>query len=128
MGGNSIEFLPEVKVRVLFFLFGAAPIVTLVVAVVWGGVTVVADSAQFSTAISELAPAGTAGSALAIPTAVGFLLTGVTILGVGLLDPAEGTGWRIAFGLLALGPLVGIAAMARLRRRPEAAFMANGHR
>jgi MFS family permease len=109
------------------FLFGAAPIVTLVVAVVWG-VTVVADSAQFSTAISELAPPGTAGSALAIQTAVGFLLTGVTILGVGLLDPADGTGWRVAFGLLALGPIVGIAAMARLRRRPDAIRMANGHR
>ena len=109
------------------FLFGAAPIVTLVIALVWG-VTVVADSAQFSTAISELAPPGTAGSALAIQTAVGFLLTGVTILGVGLLGPADGTGWRVAFGLLALGPLVGIVAMARLRRRPEAAFMANGHR
>jgi len=109
------------------FLFGAAPILTVAVAVVWG-VTVVADSAQFSTAVSELAPAGTAGSALAIQTALGFLLTGVTILAVGLLDPADATGWRIAFGLLAIGPLVGIVAMWRLRRRPEALRMANGHR
>jgi MFS family permease len=109
------------------FLFGAAPIVTVTVALVWG-VTVVADSAQFSAAISELAPPGTAGSALAIQTAVGFLLTGLTILAVGLLDPADGTGWRIAFGLLALGPIVGIVAMARLRRRPDAGQMASGHR
>jgi MFS family permease len=109
------------------FLFGAPPILTVAVAVIWG-VTVVADSAQFSTAISELAPAGTAGSALAIQTALGFLLTGVTILAVGLLDPADATGWRIAFGLLAIGPLVGIVAMWRLRRRPEALRMANGHR
>jgi MFS family permease len=109
------------------FLFGAAPILTVAVAVVWG-VTVVADSAQFSTAVSELAPAGTAGSALAIQTALGFLLTGVTILAVGLLDPADATGWRIAFGLLAIGPLVGIVAMWRLRGRPEASRMANGHR
>src|SRR3954471_10502612 len=36
-------------------LFGAAPIVIVVVGLVWG-VTVVADSAQFSTAVSELAP------------------------------------------------------------------------
>ena len=92
------------------------------------GVTVVADSAQFTTAVSELAPAGTAGSALAIQTALGFLLTGVTILAVGLLGPADATGWRIAFGLLALGPLFGIVAMLRLRRRPEAVLMANGHR
>ena len=108
-------------------LFGAPPILTVVVGLVWG-VTVVADSAQFSTAVSELAPAGTAGSALALQTALGFLLTGVTILAVGLLGPTDGTGWRIAFGLLALGPLVGIAAMWRLRRRPEAIRMANGHK
>jgi MFS family permease len=108
-------------------LFGAAPILTFAVGVIWG-VTVVADSAQFSTAVSEFAPPGTAGSALAIQTALGFLLTGVTILAVGLLGPGDANGWRIAFGLLALGPLVGIIAMSRLRRRPEAVRMASGHR
>lgn len=108
-------------------LFGAAPILTFAVGVIWG-VTVVADSAQFSTAVSELAPPGTAGSALAIQTALGFLLTGVTIFAVGLLGPGDGSGWRIAFGLLAVGPVVGIIAMWRLRLRPEAVRMANGHR
>ena len=79
--------------------------------------TVVADSAQFSTAVSELAPPGTAGSALAIQTALGFILTGVTILLVGALAPTDGAGWQVAFALLALGPAVGIVAMGRLRRR-----------
>ena len=46
-----------------------------------GASSVVADSAQFSSAVSELAPPGTAGSALSVQTAVGFTLTGVTILG-----------------------------------------------
>jgi MFS family permease len=109
------------------FLFGATPAITIAIGVIWG-VTVVADSAQFSTAVSELAPAGTAGSALAIQTALGFLLTGVTILAVGLLGPTDAIGWRVAFGMLALGPLVGIVAMARLRGRSEARLMANGHR
>jgi MFS family permease len=108
-------------------LFGAAPWIVLAVGLVWG-ITVVADSAQFSTAVSELAPSGTAGSALAIQTATGFLLTGVTILGVGLLGPGSGDGWRIAFALLALGPCLGVVAMARLRRRPEAVRMAGGRR
>jgi len=112
---------------VVGLLFGAAPILVLAVGVVWG-VTVVADSAQFSTAVSELASPGTAGSALAIQAAVGFLLTGVTIFAVGLLGPGDANGWRIAFGLLALGPLAGIIAMSRLRRRPEAVRMASGHR
>ncbi len=108
-------------------VFGAPSALVLVVAVVWG-VTVVADSAQFSTAVSELAPPGTAGSALALQTAVGFLLTGVTIIGVGLLEPGERDSWMVAFGMLALGPLIGIIAMWRLRRLPEAVRMAGGRR
>ena len=92
------------------------------------GITVVADSAQFSAAVSELSPPGTAGSALSLQLATGFILTGVTILGVGLLDPADGSGWRVAWILLALGPAVGIVAMWRLRGRPDATRMANGHR
>ena len=108
-------------------LFGAPAGLLVAVLATWG-VSVVADSAQFSTAVSELAPAGTAGSALALQTATGFLLTSVTILGVGLLDPADRAGWAVAFGLLALGPVVGIAAMARLRGLPEAVRMAGGRR
>jgi MFS family permease len=109
------------------FAFGAIPALTVAIAIVWG-VTVVADSAQFSTAVSELAPRGTAGSALALQMALGFLLTGLTILAVGWLDPGDGSGWRVAFAVLALGPAVGIVAMWRLRQRPEAVRMASGHR
>jgi hypothetical protein len=59
---------------------------------------------------------------------VGFILTGVTIVGVGLLAPADGAGWRLAFGSLALGPIVGVIAMWRLRGRPDAVRMAGGRR
>jgi MFS family permease len=95
--------------------------------VVWG-VTVIADSAQFSAAVSELAPPGTAGSALSLQTAVGFVFTSITILLIGYLDPTDGVGWRVAFGLLALGPIAGIISMWLLRRRPESIAMANGNR
>jgi len=108
-------------------LFGAAPALVVGVAVIWG-ITVVADSAQFSTAISELAPPGTAGSALALQTATGFLLTAATIYLVSLLDPTDAAGWRLAFALLAVGPAVGILAMLRLRGRPDATKMAGGRR
>ena len=108
-------------------LFGAPPWLMTLVALVWGA-SVVADSAQFSSAVSELAPPGTAGSALSVQTAIGFTLTGFTILGVGLIDPADGAGWRLAWIILAIGPLVGIAAMVRLRGRPDATRMASGHR
>lgn len=108
-------------------IFGAPPWLLTIVALVWGA-SVVADSAQFSTAVSELAPPGTAGSALSVQTALGFTLTGFTILGVGLIDPADASGWRLAWVILALGPAVGIAAMIRLRGRPDARKMASGHR
>ena len=108
-------------------LFGADPWLVTLVAVIWG-VTVVADPAQFSAAVTELTPPGTAGTALTLQTAAGFTLTSVTILLVGWLGDAGDAGWRFAFALLAMGPVVGIAAMWRLRRRPEAVRMASGHR
>jgi MFS family permease len=108
-------------------LFGAPTWLLVFVLIVWG-VTVVADSAQFSTAISELAPSGTAGSALTLQTSAGFLLTAVTIVGIGLLDPTSGTAWTTAFVILAIGPAIGIVAMWRLRGRPEAVRMAGGRR
>jgi MFS family permease len=108
-------------------LFGAPTAILVAVVVVWG-ITVVADSAQFSAAISELSPPGTAGSALALQSAAGFLLTSATILGIGLIEPSDQRSWALAFGILALGPLVGILAMWRLRRRPDAVKMAGGNR
>ena len=99
----------------------AVPLVMLV-ALVWG-VSVVADSAQFSSAVSELAPPGHGRfGAVGPDRASGFTLTSVTILGVGLLDPTDADGWRLAWIVLALGPVVGIVAMSgcaagRTRRR-----------
>jgi MFS family permease len=107
--------------------FGAPPALVVGLGVVWG-ISIIADSAQFSAAVSELAPAGTAGSALALQLASGFVFTSITILAIGLLDPTDGTGWRLAFAMLAIGPVVGILAMWRLRRLPEALRMANGQR
>jgi MFS family permease len=108
-------------------VFGAPPVVVTLVGLAWG-LTVIADSAQFSAAVSELAPPGTSGSALSLQLALGFLLTALAILAVGALDPGEGSTWRLAFWMLAVGPAVGILAMWRLRQRPDAAKMAGGNR
>jgi MFS family permease len=108
-------------------LFGADPMLVTLVAVVWG-VTVVADSAQFSAAVSELIPPEAAGSALTLQTAAGFTLTGITILLVGLLSTVSDDALRFSFAVLAVGPAVGIVAMWKLRRRPESLRMAGGRR
>ena len=49
------------------FTFGGPPVVTLAVAVVWG-IAVIADSAQFSTAVTELSPPAYVGTALTTQT------------------------------------------------------------
>ena len=97
----------------------------LPVLLVWG-VTVVADSAQFSASVSELAPRDLVGTALTLQTSLGFLLTCLTIY----LLPwvAERIGWRWSMSVLALGPAVGIWAMLMLRQRPEASALAGGRR
>jgi sugar phosphate permease len=82
-----------------------------VLAVLWG-FFVVADSAQFSAMVSESAPPYAVGTALTLQTSMGFLLTMATIQLVPHI--AQSLGWRWAFPMLALGPALGIAAIARL--------------
>ena len=85
----------------------------LVVGLVWG-FAVVADSAQFSTLVTELADQAYVGTALALQLAVGFALTVATIWLVPYWE--ETVGWKWAFAFLAPGPALGIVAMLRLRR------------
>ncbi len=106
------------------FAFGS-PLILTAICLVWG-VAVVADSAQFSAAVSELADPRYVGSALSIQTALGFLLTLVSIGIVPLIEQA--IGWRHAFAVLAIGPAFGLWAMIALRREPESTRMAAGRR
>jgi MFS family permease len=106
------------------FLTGS-PLLLTAVCILWG-VAVVGDSAQFSAAASELTDPLYVGTALAIQTALGFLLTLVTIRLVPVL--VDRWGWAVGFVFLAPGPLLGVLAMLRLRRLPEALRMAGGNR
>ncbi|MCJ7629748.1 MAG: hypothetical protein MUO50_15340, partial [Longimicrobiales bacterium] len=78
---------------------------------IWG-FFVVADSAQFSALVTEVAPQEAVGTALTLQTSAGFLLTMLTIQGVPILTDA--LGWVWAFPVLALGPVFGIGAIRRL--------------
>jgi MFS family permease len=92
---------------------GLAPeSVVLAIGLVWG-FAIVADSAQFSTLVTEHADQAYVGTALALQLACGFMLTVATIWLVPLLEDA--VGWRWAFAFLAPGPALGIVAMLRLR-------------
>ncbi|HET9384340.1 MAG TPA: MFS transporter [Gemmatimonadales bacterium] len=95
-------------------LFGSSLLALVPLLVIWG-ISVVADSAQFSAAVSELAPPEYVGTALTLQTSLGFLLTCATIY---LLPTvAAGVGWRWSMSVLAIGPALGIWAMLTLRRR-----------
>lgn len=94
-------------------VFGQEFVLVVAVTLVWG-FFVVADSAQFSALVTEVAPAEAAGTALTLQTCAGFLLASLTVQGIPWV--AEAIGWRWAFSLLALGPVAGIHAINRLRR------------
>ena len=95
----------------------------LAVVLVWG-TSVVADSAQFSTMVTELADPAYVGTALTLQLALGFTLTVATLWLVPLLHTRWG--WTAAFALLAPGPAIGVVAMLRLRSLPEARNLAGG--
>jgi MFS family permease len=105
--------------------FGCSAPTIMAIGVIWG-VSVVADSAQFSAAVTELSDDSLRGTMLTLQTSIGFLLTLVSIHA--LPYAVEWVGWRYAFSFLSVGPLFGTLAILTLRRAPEAKYMARGNR
>jgi MFS family permease len=104
-------------------LFGGPTWLIIVVGLIWG-FTVVADSAQFSAMVTEVGDQSYVGTALTMQIAIGFTISAATIWIIPIVE--EATTWRWAFAVLALGPLVGILSMVRLKALPEAARIAGG--
>lgn len=96
-----------------------------VLVLVWGA-SVIADSAQFSTSMTELCEPEYIGTMLTFQTGLGFALTAISIRLVPIVENSAGWGW--AFAILAIGPALGIAAMMRLRSVPESLNLAGGRR
>lgn len=96
-------------------LFGGPIWALLIVLLVWG-MAIVPDSGLYSTMIADAAPPERAGSLLTIQTALGFLLTAITVQAMPWV--AGLTGWPWALAAMALGPAVGIRAMQLLIRKP----------
>lgn len=94
-------------------VFGHSPWILAPLALAWG-FFVIADSAQFSVLVTESVPAHAVGTALTVQVCLGFLLTTLTIQ---LIPPLVArVGWGAAFAFLAIGPALGIVALARLPR------------
>ena len=91
--------------------YGGPAWIMIVVLIVWG-LTVVPDSALFSTLVADAAPPERVGSIMTIQTAIGFLLTAVTVQ----LTPiaAAALGWPVVLAIMAIGPALGVLAMRAL--------------
>ena len=91
----------------------AAPIgIVVFLAMVWG-FAIVADSAQFSALVTEVAPRHAVGTALTLQTSLGFLLSAGTIWL--MIEVETRAGWGAALSMLAVGPVIGIWQMVRLK-------------
>ena len=97
----------------------------LVIGLVWG-FSVVGDSAQFSTLVTEFADQAYVGTALTLQLALGFTLTVGTIWLVPAIERSLGWGWALA--LLAAGPALGVVAMMRLAPIEDGATRATAAR
>ncbi len=97
--------------------------ITVAVGMIWG-ITVVADSAQFSAMVTEVGDQAYVGTAVTLQLAAGFVLTVATIWLVP--EVRDAVGWDWAFVLLVPGPVLGVAAMRRLRDSEYASHIAGG--
>lgn len=129
MAADAVRIAQRARVTVIAMAVSAAccvaaavffhsPVLLLLIALVWG-ISVIADSAQFSAIISEVAQKSYMGTALTLQTSLGFLLTAFVIR----LMAAIGNrfGWQTAVASMALGPLLGIWAMTGLMEKTDLA-------
>ncbi|UQG60875.1 MFS transporter [Marinobacter sp. M3C] len=108
---------------VIGFMQDESIALVLLVGLIWG-FWVVADSAQFSVMVTEVAAQQYVGTVLTLQLAIGFALTIPTIWLIPLIQHAASWGWAMAF--LGLGPLLGAAAMRVLIRTSEKRSLTDG--
>ncbi|PRY63040.1 putative MFS family arabinose efflux permease [Vreelandella songnenensis] len=95
----------------------ASPWLLLILLGVWG-VSVIADSAQFSALASACAPPERLGAALSMMNAIGF---GLTIPSIALVTTLWASHSLMVIWWLLPGPVLGLLAMRELNRRPARA-------
>ncbi len=101
-----------------WWIFEWDSVFVIIAALVWG-VFIIADSPQFSALAAQTCPPRYTGTALTIQNGLGFAITVISIQLTSWL--AQLWGWKWAFLVLFLGPLLGASALIKLRgnRVPE---------
>ena len=97
------------------------------VAVVYGW-AIAADSAIYSTAVTEVSKSAQLGSTMAVQASVGFMggVVGPIMVGAILDLSPESIRWGLGFSVIGLLSLVAIAGLLRVRRSPGGRMLASG--
>lgn len=116
------------------FLYGKS-LTLVVIAGLWIGFWVVADSAIYKAGMTELVTKEIRSTALGVQSAFGYFMTilspsvfGIVLTKVnfGISDATLATKWGLPFMILGAGALVAPVSMFILRRFNQAKFMGNG--
>ena len=93
--------------------------VIVAVAVVYGW-AIAADSAIYSTAVTEVAEPGNLGSTMAVQAFLGFMggVVGPIVMGAILDLSPESIRWQVGFSFLGLLAVMAVAGLLRLRALP----------
>lgn len=97
---------------IIGFTFGHSLWLTFMLSLIWG-MSIIADSAQFSAVVTEFAEVDYVGTALTFQMSIGFLITIFSINLIPLLE--KEIGWEWVFSLLSIGPILGTISMFRLK-------------
>lgn len=140
IGGSLSDYLGRIRAAALIFgisglcSFGAGwlgsfPPWLIALGFIYG-FTTAADSAIYSTAVTELSPPNRIGSTQAVQSFIGFAIGAlVPVIAGSILDWAgAASGWQLAFSFNGLLAVIGIIALRLLYRLPEAKQMAGGRR
>ena len=122
----SLMFISGTSALLIGLCFNGPPWLFITISLIWG-LTAVADSAQFSAAVTELSDNSMVGSALAFQMGVGFA---ITIFVIWLLPVLAGylDSWRWVFLVLVPGPFLGALSMLLLRCEVRSQLLADGRR
>ena len=123
---------------VMQFIFGylyGRSLTLVVIAGLWIGFWVVADSAIYKAGMTEMVSKEIRSTALGVQSAFGYFMTilspsvfGIVLAKVnfGISDATLATNWGLPFMILGAGALVAPASMFILRRFNQAKLMSNG--
>ncbi|MCY3412718.1 MAG: MFS transporter [Candidatus Heimdallarchaeota archaeon] len=122
---NILMLLISGSSSLIIGLFYTNTFFLVCIAIIWG-ITIIPDSPQYSSMVTELSDPDRVGSALTMQTAIGFALTIVSIQIFPII--LQFLGWTFVFSFLAIGPVLGIYSLITLRKQDNAGLIANGRK